>query len=104
MWLEARLKAYPSSAIIISHDRELLNNSVGAILHLHDGKFDLYSGGYDDFERRRAEKARLLNASRAKQEAERGASSEFRRSLPRKGQQGCAGAIADEAAGQAGAG
>ena len=71
MWLEARLKKYPNSAIIISHDRELLNSSVDAILHLQGGKLELYTGGYDDFERRRAEKARLLSASRAKQEAER---------------------------------
>jgi ATP-binding cassette subfamily F protein 3 len=71
MWLEARLRKYPNSAIIISHDRELLNNSVDHILHLRDGKLDLYTGGYDDFERRRAEKARLQTATRAKQEAER---------------------------------
>ena len=71
MWLEARLRRYPNAAIIISHDRELLNNSVDSILHLRDGKLDLYAGGYDDFERRRAEKARLQTASRAKQEAER---------------------------------
>ena len=71
MWLEARLRKYPNAAIIISHDRELLNNSVSAILHLSEGKLDLYAGGYDDFERRRAEKARLQSASRAKQEAER---------------------------------
>ena len=71
LWLEARLKRYPHSALIISHDRELLNNSVGAILHLREGKLDLYTGGYDDFEKRRAEKARLQSATRAKQEAER---------------------------------
>ena len=71
MWLEARLKKYPNAAMIISHDRELLNNSVDAILHLQGGKLELYTGGYDDFERRRAEKARLLSASRVKQEAER---------------------------------
>ena len=71
MWLEARLQKYPNSAMIISHDRELLNNSVDFILHLHDGKLELYTGGYDDFEKRRAEKARLQSASRVKQEAER---------------------------------
>ncbi len=71
MWLEARLRKYPNAAIIISHDRELLNNSVDSILHLQDGKLELYTGGYDDFERRRAEKARLQSASRVKQEAER---------------------------------
>ena len=71
LWLEARLAKYPNSALIISHDRELLNQSVNAILHLADGKLDLYPGGYDDFERRVAEKRRLNAASRVKQEAER---------------------------------
>jgi ATP-binding cassette, subfamily F, member 3 len=71
MWLEARLRRYPNAAIIISHDRELLNNSVDAILHLHGGKLDYYTGGYDDFEQRRAEKARLQAAFAVKQEAER---------------------------------
>ena len=71
LWLEARLAKYPNSALIISHDRELLNQSVNAILHLSDGKLDLYPGGYDDFEQRVAEKRRLQAASRVKQEAER---------------------------------
>jgi len=42
LWLEARLRRYPNTAIIISHDREILNNSVDHILHLIDGKLDLY--------------------------------------------------------------
>jgi ATP-binding cassette subfamily F protein 3 len=71
LWLEARLKRYPRTAIVISHDRELLNNSVEYILHLSAGKLDLYTGGYDDFERMRAEKMRLNAAARAKQDAER---------------------------------
>src|SRR5580658_3339302 len=71
LWLEARLKKYPHTALVISHDRELLNNSVDAILHFHEGKLDLYTGGYDDFEKRRAEKTRLLAATKAKQDAER---------------------------------
>ena len=71
LWLEARLQKYPNTALIISHDRELLNNSVDTILHLSQGKLDLYSGGYNDFETRRAEKARLQVATKAKQDAER---------------------------------
>jgi ATP-binding cassette subfamily F protein 3 len=71
LWLEARLKKYPKTALIVSHDRELLNNSVDAILYLSEGKLDLYTGGYDDFEHRRAEKTRLQAATRAKQDAER---------------------------------
>jgi ATP-binding cassette subfamily F protein 3 len=71
LWLEARLKKYPNTAIIVSHDRELLNNSVDAILHLSAGKLELYTGGYNDFETRRAEKTRLQAATKAKQDAER---------------------------------
>ena len=71
LWLEARLKKYPHTALIISHDRELLNNSVDAILHLSAGKLELYTGGYNDFETRRAEKSRLQAATKAKQDAER---------------------------------
>jgi ATP-binding cassette, subfamily F, member 3 len=71
LWLEARLKKYPATALIISHDRELLNNSVDAILHLREGKLDLYTGGFDAFEQRLSEKQRLQAATRAKQDAER---------------------------------
>jgi ATP-binding cassette subfamily F protein 3 len=71
LWLEARLKKYPHTAIIISHDRELLNNSVDSILHVREGKLDFYTGGYDDFEKLRAEKQRLAAAGKAKQDAER---------------------------------
>ena len=71
LWLEARLKKYPHTAIVISHDRELLNNSVDHILHLKDGKLDLYPGGYDNFEHQLSEKMRLQEASRVKIEARR---------------------------------
>ncbi len=71
LWLEARLKRYPNAALMISHDRDLLNESVDAIVHVAGQKLDLYTGGYDDFERMRAEKARLNAANMVKQEAER---------------------------------
>src|SRR6201996_9172780 len=68
LWLEARLRKYPKTALVISHDRELLDKSVGYILHLNEGKLDLYTGGYNDFETRRAEKNRLQAATKAKQD------------------------------------
>ncbi len=71
LWLEARLGNYPQTAVIISHDRELLNNSVDHILHLNGGKLDLYAGGYDAFERQAAERLRLREAMGAKIEAQR---------------------------------
>jgi len=71
LWLEARMQKYPHTAIVISHDRELLNNSCDHILHLKDGKLELYTGGYNDFERLLSEKLRLQEATRVKVEAQR---------------------------------
>lgn len=71
LWLEAKLKRYPNAALMISHDRDLLNESVDAIVHVVGQRLDYYSGNYDNFERMRAEKARLNAANAAKQEAER---------------------------------
>ena len=71
LWLENFLKAYPAMMVVISHERDLLNNVVDHILHLEGGKTTLYSGGYDSFERQRAERAAQLAAARAAQEAQR---------------------------------
>jgi ATP-binding cassette subfamily F protein 3 len=71
LWLEARLRKYPHSALIISHDRELLDHSVDAILHLTEGRLDYYTGGFSSFEKQRAEKLRLQTAMRGKIEAKR---------------------------------
>jgi ATP-binding cassette subfamily F protein 3 len=71
LWLEARLRKYPHSALIISHDRELLDHSVDGILHLTEGRLDYYTGGFSSFEKQRAEKLRLQTAMRGKIEARR---------------------------------
>ncbi len=71
LWLEARLQRYPNAALMISHDRDLLNQAVDAIVHVTGQRLDYYTGNYDNFERMRAEKARLNAANRVKQEAER---------------------------------
>jgi ATP-binding cassette subfamily F protein 3 len=71
LWLEARLRKYPHTALIISHDRELLDHSVDTILHLTEGRLDLYAGGFSQFERQRTERLRLQAATRGKIEAKR---------------------------------
>ena len=68
MWLEAYLRTYPHTIIIVSHDRDLLNRAVTAILHLERGKLTLYTGGYDDFEEARREKQRLELKLKKKQD------------------------------------
>jgi ATP-binding cassette subfamily F protein 3 len=71
LWLENFLKAYAGTLVVISHERDLLNNVVDTILHLDRGKITLYAGGYDDFERQRAERAAQLAAAKASQDAQR---------------------------------
>ena len=71
LWLESRLVKYPHTALIISHDRELLNNCCTHILHLANKTMELYTGNYDTFEKTRGEKARLQLSAKAKQDTER---------------------------------
>jgi len=71
MWLESFLKGYRATMVLISHERDLLNNVVDNILHLEGGKTTLYPGGYDAFERQRAERLAQLASARAAQDAQR---------------------------------
>jgi ATP-binding cassette, subfamily F, member 3 len=71
LWLENFLKSYPAMMVVISHERDLLNNVVDHILHLQGGEVTLYPGGYDAFERQRAERAAQLAAAKAAQDAQR---------------------------------
>ncbi len=71
LWLENFLKAYDGTLIVISHERDLLNNVVDTILHLERGKISLYSGNYDGFEKLRAERVAQIAAAQASQNAQR---------------------------------
>ena len=71
MWLEIFLKSYPAMMVVISHERDLLNNVVDQILHLEGGRTTLYTGGYDSFERQRAERLAQQAAAKAAQDAQR---------------------------------
>lgn len=71
LWLENFLKDYAGTLVVISHERDLLNNVVDTILHVEGGRLAQYAGGYDDFERQRAERAAQLVAAKASQDAQR---------------------------------
>lgn len=71
LWLEDFLKSYPATIVLVSHERDFLNNVVNNILHLSGGKLTLYPGGYDAFERQRAERQAQIASARAKQQAQR---------------------------------
>jgi len=57
LWLESWLAKFPGSAIVVSHDRGLLDRCVDSIAHLDRGKITLTPGGYDEFIRIRTERA-----------------------------------------------
>jgi ATP-binding cassette subfamily F protein 3 len=69
LWLESFLKSYRRSLIVVSHERDLLNNVVDYILHLERGRLTLYPGNYDAFARLRHERRAQAEATRAQQEA-----------------------------------
>src|SRR6266566_1811510 len=71
LWLEDHIARYPRTVLVISHDRDLLDNAVDWILHLDAGKLALYRGGYTSFERQRRERQALDLKLAKKQEAQR---------------------------------
>ena len=71
VWLEEWLKRYAGTLLVISHDREFLDNVTTHILHLHDGKAKLYVGNYTAFERQRAEHLRQQQIAFEKEQVER---------------------------------
>jgi len=71
LWLENFLKSYRATMLIVSHERDLLNNVADHILHLEQGRLTLYPGGYDAFETQRAERLAQLESARANQAAQR---------------------------------
>src|SRR3954462_15466991 len=67
LWLEDHLARYPRTVIVISHDRDLLDNAVDSILHLEGTKLTFYRGTYSSFERQRREQM-ALDAKHAKKQ------------------------------------
>ena len=68
LWLESFLKSYRRSLIVVSHERDLLNNVVDHVLHVERGGITLYPGNYDAFARLRSERRAQADAFRARQE------------------------------------
>ncbi len=71
LWLEGWLKSYIGTLLIISHDRDFLDNVVSRIVHLEHQKTNAYKGTYSAFERLRGERLALQQASFEKQQKRR---------------------------------
>ena len=68
VWLEAWLKRYPGTLVVISHDREFLDAVTNVTIHIDHGKLVRYGGNYSAFEDLRAEQLAIQQASFAKQQ------------------------------------
>ncbi|TFW18502.1 ATP-binding cassette domain-containing protein [Duganella callida] len=71
IWLEDWLKRYAGTLIIISHDRDFLDEIVNVIVHIDERKLKRYSGNYSAFERQRAAQMALAAGALEKQQRKR---------------------------------
>jgi ATP-binding cassette, subfamily F, member 3 len=71
LWLEDYLCRYPYTLLLVSHDRNLLNRVPQRIVHLDERRLTSYAGGYDAFERARAERLILQAKERERIQAKR---------------------------------
>ncbi|MEJ6576593.1 MAG: ABC-F family ATP-binding cassette domain-containing protein [Emcibacteraceae bacterium] len=71
LWLENFIKNYPYTILIISHDRDLLNQAASAIVHLENRELTFYGGNFDKFEKTYREQKKLKQAAIKKQSLER---------------------------------
>ncbi|MFN3988310.1 MAG: ATP-binding cassette domain-containing protein, partial [Rhodocyclaceae bacterium] len=70
MWLEQWLRDYRGTLVLISHDREFLDACVTHVAHVEQQRLTLYTGGYSDFERQRAERLAQQQALFERQQRE----------------------------------
>ncbi len=70
LWLEQWLRAYPGTLLLISHDRDVLDNVAAHIAHLDQQRITLYPGNYAAFEEQRAARLALQQAAYEKQQRE----------------------------------
>jgi ATP-binding cassette subfamily F protein 3 len=68
VWLEAWLKRYEGTMIVISHDREFLDAVTNVTMHIDNAQLTRYGGNYSKFEDLRAQQLELQQASFSKQQ------------------------------------
>ncbi len=68
LWLEQWLRRYPGTLLLISHDRDFLDNVVDQIAHIEGQRIDLYRGNYAQFERTRAARLATQQATYERQQ------------------------------------
>ncbi len=56
LWLEQWLARYRGTLVLISHDRDFIDNTCEQIVHIENATLTRYRGNYSSFERQRAER------------------------------------------------
>jgi ATP-binding cassette subfamily F protein 3 len=77
LWFQEYLMTYPGAIVVISHDREFLNQIVSGIVEIRSSKLNRYRGNYDDFLVQRAAAEEQLLAAYKNQQREIGRLQEF---------------------------
>src|SRR5437016_8538555 len=77
LWFQDYLKVYPGAILVISHDREFLNELVGSVVEIRQSKLIRYRGNYDDYLLQREAQEQQLLAAFKHQEREIGRLMEF---------------------------
>jgi ATP-binding cassette subfamily F protein 3 len=68
VWFQNYLKGYPGAILVVSHDREFLNQLCGSILAIQNGRLQRYRGNYEDYlAQREAREAQQLAAFKNQQ-------------------------------------
>ena len=68
LWVQNYLRNYPGAILLISHDREFLNQLVGGIVEIRQTKLIRYRGNYDEYlEQREAQHEQLVSAYKNQQ-------------------------------------
>ena len=70
LWLSNWIKSFPGALILISHDRDFLDDCVSFIAHLYHQSIELYSGNFTQFEILRAAKLAEIQSNYVKQQKE----------------------------------
>ena len=67
-WFENYLKSYEGAIILVSHDKQFIDNTVNKIIHIEKGKLNLYNGNYSFFLDERAMRMEIQQNAHANQQ------------------------------------
>ena len=77
LWLQNYLKTYSGAVLLISHDRQFMDEIIGTVYEIAEGRLHSYSGNYTEYLRERDARYERQNAAYKNQQKEIAALREF---------------------------